>query len=317
MEILKKIIKIEILFWLIVGFVLLLASCQNKSKSNDLAIHSDTETVVKETIEKQETSPEFKKYWYAGKAEISSYKLEQARYGEIREGTAVLIFVTEDFLPEIQVKADHQNTKNIPVLKLNATKNFNTGVYPYAIMQSTFYPISNTKHAIKVSSSMQEWCGHVYAQLNNRDQFEILSHSYFEGEADQELKLDKAILENELWTKLRINPKSLPTGKLNIIPSFEYTRLRHKDIKAYKASATLTGNLYTINYPELNRTLSITFNPEFPFDILSWEETFKSGFGANAKVLTTKATQLKSIKSPYWQKNSNTDEILRQTLQLN
>ncbi|WP_339895118.1 septum formation inhibitor Maf [uncultured Algibacter sp.] len=319
MEILKKlktVIKAEIRFWLLVGLVLLIASCQNKSASNGLVVHSNSEIVEQEVIVKHETSSEFKKYWYAGEAEISSYKLEQARYGEMREGTAVLIYVTEDFLPNIQVKADHQNAKNIPILKLNATKKFNTGVYPYSIMQSTFYPVSNNNHAIKVSSSIQEWCGHVYAQLNNKAQFEIMSYSYFEGEADQNFKLDKAILENELWTKLRINPNSLPTGNLKIIPSFEFTRLKHKTIKVYEASATLTENIYSINYPELNRTLTISFNPEFPFDILSWEETFKSGFGSNAKVLTTKATRLKTIKSPYWQKNSNKDEILRQTLKL-
>ncbi len=317
LEKLKKVLKIEILFWLIVGFMLLLASCQNKTTSNDLAIHSDSEIVEQEVIEKYKISTEFKKYWYAGEAEISSYKLEQARYGEIREGTAVLVYVTENFLRDAQVKADYQNAKNIPILKLNATKKFNTGVYPYSIMQSTFYPVSNNKHAIKVSSSMQEWCGHVYTQLNNRDQFEIMSHSYFEGEADKDFKLDKTILENELWSKLRINPKSLPIGDLKIIPSFEFTRLKHKNIKAYKASATLTENTYSINYPELSRSLLIEFNPNFPHDILSWEETFKSGFGSNAKVLTTKATKLKTIKSPYWQKNSNKDEILRETLQLN
>lgn len=313
----KKIIKTEMLFLLAVSLFVFIISCQNKSTSKDLAIHSEAKTTESEAPKKQETSPEFKAYWYAGEAEISSYKLEQARYGEMREGTAILVYVTEDFLPKVQVKADYQNAKNVPVLKLNATKNFNTGVYPYSIMQSTFYPVSNNKHALKVSSSMQEWCGHVYAQLNNRDQFEIMSHSYFEGEADQNFKLDKAILENELWTKLRINPKSLPTGKLKIIPSLEFTRLKHKTIKPYQASATLSENTYSINYPELNRTLSINFNPEFPHDILSWEETFKSGFGSNVKTLTTKATKLKTIKSPYWQKNSNKDEILRETLQLN
>ncbi|WP_298556391.1 septum formation inhibitor Maf [uncultured Algibacter sp.] len=314
---LEKVIKGEILFWLTIGVFAFIVSCQNKTASKDFAMHSDTKITESEAPKKQETSPEFNAYWYAGEAEISSYKLEQARYGEIREGKAVLIYVTEDFLPDIQVKADYQNAKNIPVLKLNATKHFNTGVYPYTIMQSTFYPVSNNKHAVKVSSSMQEWCGHVYAQLNNRKQFEVMSHSYFEGEADQNFKLDKAILENELWTKLRINPKSLPTGELKIIPSLEFTRLKHKTIKAHKASATLTENRYSIKYPELNRTLSITFNPKFPYDILSWEETFKSGFGANAKTLTTKATKLKTIKLPYWQKNSNKDKVLRETLQLN
>ena len=43
------------------------------------------------------TFEKFAKYWYKGKAEITSYKLQQARYGEMYEGTAVTIFVTEDF----------------------------------------------------------------------------------------------------------------------------------------------------------------------------------------------------------------------------
>lgn len=316
MELLKKVLKSEIVFWLIAGFVLQSTSCKNKTANNNLAINLDTKTVEKIAPETPKTTPEFNKYWYAGEAEISSYKLEQARYGEMREGSVVLIYVTESFLPETQVKADLQDAKNIPVLKLNTTKNFNTGIYPYSIMQSTFYPVSNNQHAIKVSSSMQEWCGHVYTQLNNREQFEIMSHSYFEGEADKHFKTNKALLENELWTKLRINPKTLPTGALKIIPSLEYIRLKHKTIKPYNATAILTENTYSINYAELDRTLSITFNPNFPYDILSWEETFKSGFGAKTKPLTTKATKLKTIKSPYWQKKQNKDSVLRETLQL-
>jgi len=164
---------------------------------------------------------------------------------------------------------------------------------------------------------MQEWCGHVYTQLNNRDQFEILSHSYFEGEADIDITLKKSVLENELWTQLRINPKSLPTGELKIIPAFEFIRLKHISVKAYKANATLTNNTYSIYYPILNRTLTIEFNAAFPYEILGWEESFKSGFGANAKALTTKASRLKTIKSPYWQKNRNKDENLRASLLLN
>lgn len=40
---------------------------------------------------------QFGEYWFQGKAEISSYDLTQYRYGEAREGEAVMIFVTEDF----------------------------------------------------------------------------------------------------------------------------------------------------------------------------------------------------------------------------
>ncbi len=308
--------KLIILFGILC--VLAIIACSNiKADESSKIIETSTENNKKSS---KKLSEAFKKYWYAGNAEISSYQLEQARYGEVRKGKAVLIYVTEDFLPKEQVKADGQNPNNIPVLKLNATKKFNTGIYPYSIMQSIFYPVSDNQHAIKVSSSMQEWCGHVYAQLNNRKKFEITSHSYFQNEADQEFSLDKAILENELWTKIRINPDDLPQGDIKIIPSFEYTRLRHKEIKAYAAKASLKseGNttMYTIEYPELNRSINITFNSSFPYEIEGWTETFKSGFGPNVKELTTKATKIKQIKSAYWGKNSNKDEVLREELGL-
>ena len=50
-------------------------------------------------------SSEMKKYWYNNEAEISSYSLVQARYGEIREGKAVLIYVTETFSNKTFAKA--------------------------------------------------------------------------------------------------------------------------------------------------------------------------------------------------------------------
>ncbi|MBK6893010.1 MAG: hypothetical protein IPH00_07720 [Flavobacteriales bacterium] len=49
-------------------------------------------------------SAEFNTYWHQGKAELSHYALTQARYGELRDGNAVLVFVTEDVLDSAQVK---------------------------------------------------------------------------------------------------------------------------------------------------------------------------------------------------------------------
>ena len=300
-----------------IGIVLItvIFSCkENKNETSEPVAISESKIEV--LAPESKLSKDFKDYWYNGEAEITSYRLEQARYGEMREGTAVLVFVTEDFLPEEQVKADNYNKSNIPVLKLNATKNFNTGIYPYSIMQSTFYPVANNQHALKISASVQEWCGHVYTQLNNRNDFEITSHSYFQGEADNNFKLEKTWTENELWTKLRIHPKSLPLGKINSIPSIEYSRLKHQPIKPFNATANLENGTYTLVYPELNRTLKINFNPKFPYNILGWEETMVSGYGPSEKTLTTKATKLESIKSAYWSKKSNADESLRETLKL-
>lgn len=314
----KTSIKSGLSLLVVIALGLFTQSCkqQTTEQKSDLAINTETSLVVS----KKPISEEFKEYWYAGEAEITSYKLEQARYGEIREGNSVLIYVTEPFHNKKQVKADGKNSDNIPVLKLNSTKNYLTGIYPYSIMSSSFYPVHDNSHAIKVSFSSQEWCGQVYAQLNNREKFEIMSHSYFESEADSDLKLEKTTLEDELWNKIRINPEELPQGSLEIIPSMEYIRLSHKELKPYTSNVSLTKKddlkTYQITYPELQRTLKINFSSTFPYTIESWSDSFKSGFGPNAKIMTSRATKMKLIKSPYWQKNSNEFLPLRDSLGL-
>lgn len=314
--------------WLLseMGLVLLAAmcgsiqSCKEKPAAPTAAVAEEPMAKPQQNGPKKTLSQDFKAYWYAGKAEITSYTLDQARYGENRNGNAVLIYVTEPFLPEVQVKADGNSPENIPVLKLNATKNYLTGIYPYSIMTSSFYPVHDNQHALKVSFSAQEWCGQVYMQLNNRDAFELRSHSYFETEADQEMTLEKTVLENELWNQLRIDPKNLPVGAFNAIPSFEFIRLAHKPMMAYGAEASLEegpkSGTYTIRYPELERSLSITFSPTFPYEITGWTETFPSGFGSNAKPMTTTAKKIKTITTPYWQQNSNEFLYLRDSLGL-
>jgi len=288
---------------------LLILSCKEQLKTDTKTTYNQVESVTEKTkLPAFKTNKQFNDYWYSGQAEITSYQLEQSRYGEIRTGTAVLVFVTEPFLKNDQVKADQNNPSNINVLKLNATKKFNTGIYPYSIMQSTFYPVANNQHALKVSASVQEWCGHVYTQLNNREQFQVSSHSYFQGEADQNFNLEKNILENQIWTQLRIDPNSLPVGNIKIIPSLEYTRLNHTPLKAYNAFAENKPGQYTLKIKDLDRQLTIKYNPSFPYTIQSWEETQNGN--------TTKATKIKTLQSDYWNKKSNSDLELRQTLGL-
>ena len=113
----------------------------------------------------------FGRYWYQGKAELTRYELNQARYGEMHKGEAVLIFVTEPFLPDKQVKLERGDpSKGVTVLKLNSVRKFFTGIYPYSLMTSTFMPVSfaATGRALKVASSSQEWCGQTFTQLNLR-----------------------------------------------------------------------------------------------------------------------------------------------------
>ena len=258
---------------------------------------------------------EFKNYWFDGNAEISSYNLNQSRYGSIRKGSAVLIYVTEDFLPEKQVKANKKSKYTHNILKLNRIKKFLTGIYPYSVMTSVFSRLGKNTPLIKTSTSIQEWCGQTYLQINRRRVLEITSHSYFEGEADEMFKLKNDLTEEELWAWIRTQPKILPQGKKELLPSLEYLRMNHKPIKFYEAVLQLknndTLNTYSIFYPELKRKLSIYFEPNHPYKILKWNE-----YDLENKKMISSALLEKMIKLPYWKLNKIGDEQFRDSLNL-
>ncbi|MBT5874791.1 MAG: hypothetical protein HOH43_15340, partial [Candidatus Latescibacteria bacterium] len=136
-------------------------------------------------------SPGFGDYWFQGKAELTSYNLEQGRYGEMHNGHAVLIFVTEDFSKSKHVKLDRPQmagADKVNVLKLNSTRKFNTGIYPYSMMSSVFTPIQRhiEPRTLKVTTSSQEWCGHTFTQMDlGTDSYDVRLHSYFENEGEQ------------------------------------------------------------------------------------------------------------------------------------
>ncbi len=258
---------------------------------------------------------EFKNYWFDGTAEITSYELNQYRYGQNRKGSSVLIYVTEDFLPNKQVKANKESSSTLNILKLNRTKNFLTGIYPYSIMTSIFSRLEKKKPLVKITSSIQEWCGQSYTQLNRRGNLKISSHSYFEDEADQNINLKDNLTEDEIWTLIRTQPELLPKGKILILPSIEYLQLNHKKIKFYKAEASIIQkegiNTYLIIYPELQRKHSISFKNVRPYEIIEWAE-----YDLRFPEQVTKAKVIKTVKLPYWKLNNLGEENYRDSLGL-
>ncbi len=265
-------------------------------------------------------SQDFKNYWYAGKAEINSYTLDQARYGETRYGKAMLIFVTEDFSKKKKVKLDEPDKARedkISVLKMNFTKNFVTGIYPYSMMLSVFTPISRNQspNTLKATMSSQEWCGHVFSQMNlAANKYSVESYSYFEQEGDLKFSLDKTLLEDELWNRIRLDPENLPEGKFKLIPGLFYTRLKHTDLKVLEVTGSTSDEgddiKYTITYPD--RKLSIRYQKKFPHQIIGWEEQFEEW----GKPAYTKATLDKTLYIDYWKKNKNENLFLRDSLDL-
>lgn len=272
---------------------------------------------------------EFKDYWYDGSAELASYELEQARYGEMRTGDAVLIFVTEPFSKDKQVKLDNPSaagSDKVSVMKLNFTKKFTTGIYPYSMMYSVFtpVPINTYPRSLKLTTTSQEWCGHTFLQMNLKgDSYKVNGFSYFESEGDESFDLDAVMLEDELWTKIRLSPESLPTGEFQIIPSTFYHRLRHTELTSETVNATLAlldssafssqpHKVYGLEYTD--RRMKIFFDNAFPYQILGWEETY--GSGSTGSELMTRATLKATLKTDYWSKNSNADSLLRRELKL-
>lgn len=134
-------------------------------------------------------------HWGDGRAELDAYSLVTPRYGELRRGRVVLVFVTEDFTDSQRVKSDGGHRDEYPVLKLNEARDFQTGIYDYHVMTSAFVHLDpgSVGRPAKVSMSMQEWCGHVYEQLlPGAGALAWESHSYFDGEADRQRSFEVA-----------------------------------------------------------------------------------------------------------------------------
>ncbi|HHI79284.1 MAG TPA: hypothetical protein ENK02_04850 [Planctomycetes bacterium] len=269
-------------------------------------------------------SEAFDKYWRQGKAELNRFKLSQNRYGETREGDAVLIFVVEDFLPGKQVKYEGRDPRGagaVPVLKLNQLRKFQTGIYDYSMMLSVFSPLDLvSRHlTLKASASVQDWCGHVWQQVNLRKNgYEVQLHSYFQKEADKRSLVPKAFLVDEVWTRIRLDPRSLPTGGFDVLPSLFQARLLHLPLKPAKALGKRTDlfdgmSSYELRIPSQGRSLKITYETQFPHRIDSFFERWK---GKDGKVHETKGVRTHLVLLDYWTRHGKKDNPLRRRLGL-
>ena len=268
------------------------------------------------------------KYWYQGAAELNTYDLQQIRYGELHPGTVSLIFVSEDFLTDEQVKNDaYANPNSTPVLKTNLLRRFTTGIYDYSVMSSVFTPtdLAAQPHTLKVTTSMQDWCGQSFAQLNYRGatDYELQLRSYFEREGDANERLRADFLEDELFNRIRAGGTELPEGEFRVLPSTAYLLMMHKPREAARAVCKVGGaagaafrgedlRRYTIDFPDLPRRVEIFFEAADPHTIVGWTESYPS----RGRELTTVATLREQTLAPYWEQNSLADSTRRRALGL-
>jgi hypothetical protein len=183
-------------------------------------------------------------------------------------------------------------------------------------MLSVFTPVYEEIKSPKLVTSVTEWCGQSFIQLNwENNAYQAKLFSYFEAEGDQSVKI-KAQPEDELFNLIRLNPDLIRTGERELIPSLIYQRFSHNPLQAEDAviSKRKFGSAQAeveVIYPDLGRTLIIRYINSFPFEIISWEEIQLKEDGEKD---ITSAVRSKVSMLDYWNRNAKGDEGLRQTL---
>jgi hypothetical protein len=260
---------------------------------------------------------DFWKHWGDGRAELNGYRLAQPRYGPVREGAAVFIFVTEDFSDALRVKADpgrHPASDVYPVLKLNVVRDFQTGIYNYDTLTSVFARVAPGWPVAKISFSSQEWCGHVWHQVVPRaGKVSGVFHSYFDGEADgrDDLPLvPDGVFEDALpillrgWKGAYLQPGESRT--VPFLPSLYQLRLGHRRLAWGKATIARASAPATVKVPagafsavvytvtdEKGVAVRYAFEAASPFRLLRrWSDTGED------------AVLLGSARQAYWKLNA-------------
>lgn len=183
--------------------------------------------------------PSFWPMWGDGQAEVNGYDLDYPRYGAMRKGNAIAIFVTEPFSAERFVKREAPDGGQ-NVMKLNLLKAFPAGAYDYRLMTSTFVSLPGAGSVrigrpLKVAFSSQEWCGQMYHQLTFPSAHaHSTRHSYFENEAHEDRSVSlpaDAFLEDTalLWARGFALPVLRPGESRNVtgLRALERLRLDH------------------------------------------------------------------------------------------
>jgi hypothetical protein len=269
----------------------------------------------------------FWSYWGDGKAELNRYETTQNRYGADRKVEEIFIYVTEPFNLEKQVKADSYNPDNknhAQIFKLNRIKDFQTGIYDYNMMTSTFtaidpFQINGTQFSkgevVKVAFSAHDWCSHVFHQLNRRSNgIESSSYSYFESESDKKQVLpveENTFYVDNLFIDVRELIKEMPQGEITLYQSLENARLSHTPLSIQTATIEKSDRKYNFNGIETHVTSTSIFSKnetwiflvekEYPKKILYYE------YSKDNKIMSS-GTLHKSIRLPYWQLHDVGDE---------
>jgi hypothetical protein len=257
--------------------------------------------------------------WGDGRAELSGYRVRTPRYGALRDAEVVLVYVTEPLDRRTLIKDDAVPPEHaLPVLKLNVSMRFQTGIYPYSILTSVFSPVDayfEERFApVKITLTAQEWCGHVFDALwPGRDAFVERSFSYFasDGEVDAHVEVPLGTLyEDALYIQLRELDGPFAGGgdwRGSLVPSLWGARKAHVPPRPVNASITREDGGDVVRFVLRHGDVERRFEVEKggAHRILRWS----ASDGETAELLRT-------ARLPYWNLNGVGDERWREELGL-
>lgn len=269
-------------------------------------------------------SAAFRATWFDGTAEISSYHAVIPRYGEPRDGTLMLIYVTEPFDRRTKIKDDDvTGVDRLEVLKVNATMSFLAGVYPYSVMTSVFAPVGQWADTprfapLKLSLTAQEWCGQIFhAVWPGQGGFRAMLASYFasdgEGAAVVATPPD-TLYEDGLLIQLRELDGAFADGRDwqgALVPTLWHLRADHVPPAAVAATIVRTAaardgrpvNRFRVRAGAYERVIDV--EAAAPHRILGWTA---SG-GERVELVET-------ARLTYWELNHVADQPQRAALGL-
>jgi hypothetical protein len=284
------------------------------------------------TLSNAEKKSRFTTLWYDGNAEIAVYSLTESRYGEMREGRRIMVFVTEPLRRSTLVKPDNRlpDDSIVRVIKCNDLREFFTGIYNYNVMTSVFQAVEksgpyNIGDAVKVALSSQEWCGMVYDRmLLRKNGYTGMLYSYFEKESEHPYSIPvdgHPVPEENLWLMVReLNGELCATGtekKITLVPSMWHRRKTHTPVTTVPAMITkgkpmefrsVLGTIPAVpfTWKAGTATTSVTVEVAWPHRILAFEEPD----GSHGELLSVR-------RLPYWKLHDNDDLHFRRELGLN